>query len=446
MYDYRNNLKGQDDRRSVYDILSLNGTETDSNGNIILHEYEAVGIEKVVIDGNTFSNYGAYQFIWEKTFVKSPERSASGSLGNLNSYATFLTPHLILDFSIMSIDDYRAIMKLHYEKNEFTVECYDPIYNNTIKAKMYFGTEEMAKLYTINRKRLNSQEEWEDWIELVGVREYKVELIGTNNEIELVSVTYHLNPPDDVSREDYTIGEPDVYNGEEIVIGASASSITRQTFGGSYVFDKWNTSANPKDTEKGVVYIDGNVSTIGKYGLTLYAQWRSTTEHILSYNYGLADPEINESDYSYVTNKKVAYGQRIGALPNVEVPKVKAKDIIDGKEKEYSPYYNGAWYTTPVKGNDSVALYDNIAYWAFRDSTIYLLYDTKKYPLNLYLDGKLYQSNSFAYNTDTNLPLLVKSGSKFDGWYYTSDFKQGTKFSGNMPPYDLTLYARWVNE
>ena len=55
-------------------------------------EYNATEIAHIKIDGNTFKNYGQYQFIWEKTFVKSPERSSHGSIGNLNSYATFLTP------------------------------------------------------------------------------------------------------------------------------------------------------------------------------------------------------------------------------------------------------------------------------------------------------------------------------------------------------------------
>jgi uncharacterized repeat protein (TIGR02543 family) len=128
-----------------------------------------------------------------------------------------------------------------------------------------------------------------------------------------------------------------------------------------------------------------------------------------------------------------------------ELPKVKHKDL-SGNEKEYTPYYNGKWYKTPIKASNSVALTDNTSYWADRDSTIYLLYDTYTYTLTLYIDGELYQSNSIAYNTPMNLPQLVKSGYAFDGWYHTQDFQSGTKISGNMPPYNLSLYARWVEQ
>jgi uncharacterized repeat protein (TIGR02543 family) len=44
-----------------------------------------------------------------------------------------------------------------------------------------------------------------------------------------------------------------------------------------------------------------------------------------------------------------------------------------------------------------------------------------------------------------NLPSFVKSGYTFDGWYSDPSFADGTKVeNGNMPPYGLTLYARWV--
>ena len=351
-----------------------------------------------------------------------------------------MTPHLIINFSIMSIDDYRAIMRKDLEKNEFIVECYDPIYNERITVKMYFATQQMAKLYTIASRRFDG-EAWEEFVEIVGVQGYTVELIGTNSDLDLLSVVYHLNPPADTGVADYTVGEPDVYKGQEIVIGGSADSITSQTFNGAYKFTKWNISQTASEQGN---YIDGYAYTINT-NLVLYAQWQSMSEYTLSFNYGLADPAINDSTYTYETSRKVVKGKDIGTLPTPEIPEVKHADL-NGVEQTYTPYYNGKWYKTPIKAVNSVAVVDNELYWLDRDSAIYLIYDVMSYTLNLNLDGKLYQSNSVEYNTAMNLPQLVQSGKVFDGWYSTADFKKGTKVSGLMPPYNLTLYARWLDE
>lgn len=447
-YEKNNENKG----RGVVDILRLD-PNIPTDWDVIDTNYRAIDIEKVIIDGDTFTNYGDFQFVWEKSYVKSPSRSGAGVIDNLNSYATFVTPHLILNFSIMSIDDYRAIMRKDLERNEFVVECYDPIYNKRISVKMYFATPQMAKLYTIAKKRLNGSE-WEDFIELVGVHGYTVELIGTNSDIEKVSVIYYLNAPintntnmpyvPDNALSSYA--EEDVYNGQEIVIGNAASSIVNETFGGALRFTKWNISRNnPLESKTQGNYINGNTMTVGEHGIKLYAQWENSEDRTLSFNYGLADPSINESTYTYETSRKVVQGKSIGTLPTAQTPTVKSKDL-NGEEKTYTPYYNGAWYKTPIKAENSVAVKNGEPYWLNRDSTIYLLYDTTQYALTLYLDGSLWQTNSIAYNSPMNLPLPVKSGCKFDGWYYTSDFQKNTKASGLMPPYNLTLYARWVAE
>lgn len=431
------------DRLSVMEILQRVGTTEYREGAI--KKYEAVDIAEVKIDGNRFRNYGAYSFIWEKTFVKSPERSADGSLGNLNSYATFLTPHLIMDFSVMSIEDYREIMKMHYEANEYTVECYDPIYNRKIKAKMYFGTEEMAKLYTIAQNRLLPNGQWEEWVDLVGVTEYKVELIGTNNDLDLVSVTYHLNPPASTGVADKTEGEPDVYKGEELIIGG-ASTFPSETFGGAYKFKKWNVSP-----DGGVLgnYINGYAYTINT-DLVLYAQWEETKSHTLTFNYGLADEIASQNPDKYPTQRTVVYKKGIGEIP--VAPYIE----VDG---EYvSPYENGAWYKTPTKAINSYPVYSNDPYWIDRDGVLYLLYDTKSYNLTLKISEKepsasgiyvfeTYLVGKLKYGTSLNLPIPIKTGYNFDGWYTHADFAEITKYTGDtMPAHDLTLYARWIKK
>jgi uncharacterized repeat protein (TIGR02543 family) len=315
---------------------------------------------------------------------------------------------------------------------------------------MYFSTESMPNLYTLTRQLQGE----EPIIEVLGVKDYTVELIGTNSDIEKVSVIYYLNAPintntnmpyvPDNALSSYA--EDDVYNGQEIVIGNAATSIVNETFGGALRFTKWNISSdNPLESKTQGNYINGNTMTVDEHGIKLYAQWENSQDRTLSFNYGLADTSIDESTYTYETSRKVVQGKSIGTLPTAETPTVKAKDL-NGNETTYTPYVNGAWYKTPIKTENSVAVKSGDIYWLNRDSTIYLLYDTTQYALKLYLDGSLYQTNSVAYNSPMNLPLLVKSGYTFDGWYYTSDFQSGTKFSGSMPPYSLTLYARWVKQ
>ena len=419
------------ERRSIIDILRLNA-DLNEDWEVIKREYVPVDIDKVVIDGDTFQNYGQFQFVWEKSFKEEPKRAGDGSLLNLNGYAVIILPHLVINFSIMSIDDYRAIVRKDLAKNEFTVECYDPVHNTKIKKKMYFHTLDMPKFHILNKVRFNG-ESWEEFLELAGVQDYTIEMVGTKSDLDLVSVVYHLNPPADTGRNDETIGEMDVYSGEEIVIGG-ATDFQDETFGGKYRFTKWNLSPSGGNLGN---YIDGNAYTINADTI-LYAQWQASTSHILSYNYGLADPAINESENVYVTNKLVAKGESIGALPVAELPFVVEDDV------KYYPYAGGKWYKTPIRGANSTPLEDNTPYWLDRDSTIYLLYETRSYWLRLYVDGELYQSNAVEYNTAMNLPQLVKIGYTFDGWYSTEDFKEGTKVSGNMKPYDLRLYARWV--
>ena len=436
---YLDKYKGDGDRRSIYDILSLDPNNKSQWENDIKPNYVADGIEKVVIGENTFTNYGDFQFAWEKSYVKSPERSADGSIGNLNSYATFNTPHLIINFSLMSIDDYRKIMRLDLESNEFIVKCYDPIYNRTFKGKMYFATPQMAKLFKLSKIRFDG-ERWEEFVELVGVQEYTVELIGTNSDMDLVSVRYLVNPPiADIESSVTDGGEDDVYKGEEVIIGSS-TDIPTETFGGRYKFSHWEDANGQK-------YIDGYAYTIND-NIVLYAQWNQMNNYTLVFNYGLGDDFLDEGA---ITSTQVNPQRPIGTLPVAPVPVVKANNIY-GYEVEYTPYQAVGWYKTPVKAPNSVALKSRDRYWLNRDGAAYLLYEPQSYDLSLFVlddsDGKtkLIQSQRVEYNAPMPLPSLVKEGYVLDGWYTSSDFTEETRFSGNMPPYSLVLYARWVEE
>lgn len=424
------------DRPSVYDILQKVGSTEYQN--VAFREYEAVDIAEVKIDGNRFRNYGAYSFIWEKTFVKSPERSANGSLGNLNSYATFLTPHLIMDFSVMSIDDYRKIMLLHYGANEFTVECYDPIYNRKIKVKMYFATEEMAKLYTIAQNRLLPNGQWEEWVDLVGVTEYKVELIGTNNDLDLVSVKYEystLKADGTLEYPTFPDGSPansqfeeDVYIGEEIVIGAN-STFPDTPPSNSLKFKHWID-------DSGLIYTNGAVITVNA-SITLYAVWETSSKKTLSFNYGLSDEDFTVTNgiREPISNREVQLGQSIGILPTLTVEPT----VVYNGEK-IPAYENGAWYRTPSK---TTKVRDKELYWIDRDTIIYALYDKKLFTVTYHTNAPdiTIPTQNVAYDETVYAPTLYRNGYTFKGWYTDIEWKNA--FNGKMPPKNLDLYARW---
>lgn len=416
-------------RNNLMEILSLDANDK---------KYEAVDIETVIIDGNPFTNYGDFQFIYEKSYVKEPTRSGNGSIGNLNSYSTFLTPHLIMNFSIMSIDDYRKIMQIHYNSNEHMVECYDPIYNRKIKVKMYFATEQIAKLHTISRKRF-ANGEWEEWVDLVGVREYSVELIGTNNELDTLNVIYKYNAPvDNSGKPIYPTGIPvpdqyeeDTYQGEEISIGSNCTFIDTPP-SSLYKFKQW------VDNER-TIYPNGKIITLNE-SLILYAEWETTKTYTLSYNYGLSSP-ITDTDsitgqIIEITDKDVEYNKSIGTLPIPITPYVE----LNGTK--YYPYTNGAWYKHPI--NDAeFKVEDNDSYWLRRSTVIYYLFDIKSYEVNYVTNNEYnFPSQAIQYGGVVYLPTITKKGYTFDGWYIDSQFK--TKFSGKMPPYNITLYAKWV--
>ena len=63
--------------------------------------YEKRQLDRIKIDGTEIQGYFEYSFFEEKTYIKSPERSSDGSIDNLNSYSSFLTPKLVIKYNYM---------------------------------------------------------------------------------------------------------------------------------------------------------------------------------------------------------------------------------------------------------------------------------------------------------------------------------------------------------
>lgn len=251
-------MMSPEERRTRYRVSGVQGDNTPKN------------IDKVTIDNNTFTDYLAFSYIMEKSYVKSPVRSSSGAIENLDSYAWFLTPRLKIDFGLMSIDSYRTIMKLIRSKNEFLVTCYDVVNDRDVTHNMYFATEQMPKLWAI-AKALNGDE----WVELLGVQDYTVELIGTNTDFEKITVTYNLNKPTDASWGGSTMSSAETTSNATLNVGAvmtngdKSEDVSLITFGNTYKFKYW--CEDPTE-DTGFKYVDGN-----EYRFTvdtnLYAMW-----------------------------------------------------------------------------------------------------------------------------------------------------------------------------
>lgn len=415
-------------RRGIKEILSLESSDR--------QRYYAAQIKYVKIDNNVFENYGAYSFIYEKSYVdeESTKRSIGGVVDNLNNAATFVTPHLKIDFSLLSIDDYILLMQLDYATNEHIVECYDIVSKQIVIEKMYLATPEMPKLYTIAEKRASGEDVWEEWISLVGVQDYTVELIGTNADVDLLSVVYHLNPP---IGNDRTIGSESTYKGGELIISVDDDS-WKQDYDG-YIFKYWNT----KTDGSGVVYSDGYAKTINNH-LVLYAIWENLENYTLTYDYGIQGKKNTSPE-----SKQVEINGTIGALPEEEVQYLyKEYELTRGEERQMvqnACYWLAGWYKTPQRTSTSERLTKDTVYWTNHSSTIYRLFEPYIFSVNFQADTPLssYSPMSVAYNTKFAVSNPTKTGYNFVKWqvYYNGWFLKD--FDGIMPALNITLVAVW---
>jgi hypothetical protein len=394
-------------------------------------------IDKVTINGNVFTDYSAFSFLWEKSYVKSPVRSGDGTIGNLNSYATFLTPHLKIDFSLMSIVSYRKIMELIYSGNEFLVTCYDVVNDKDTTNKMYFSTEEMPKLWTIV-DALNGDE---NAIMLLGVQDYTIEMIGTNSKTDNVTINYYLNAP--IGNEITTpIGSFDTAIGGEIILGVDSNIGSYENYFEGYAFNGWR-----RIHPKGLLYsknfsfpiqdwaIDTNSNSIN-----FYADWVQTNVYTLNYNYGLGTPKVDTNTMQEITSKSIKFNETIGELPNSESV-IYVEYGEENNKKKYPAYTWLGWFKTSIKGANSIPLNANTPYWIKGNSTIYQLYQTASFLVDFIVDGKRYSSVKVEYGTSIPMPQLIKNGYTFKGWEFTYDGKTQILTSFKMPPFAVTLTA-----
>ena len=406
-------------------------------------EYKAQNIEKVTIDGIDFTDYGAFSFLWEKSYVKSPERSGDGSIGNLNSYATFLTPHLKIDFALMSIDSYRTLMNLIYEKNEFTVTCYDVVNNQMTTNRMYFSTEEMPKLWTIARA-INGEE----WVELLGVQEYSVEMIGTNTSIDTVNILY-------CDENGTILHSQEAVRGEMVVIQYDYTP-QKGRFDGV-----WEKNGNPNMAIRNGIAIFANTYSDSINEIKLFAKVEPTDEYTLALVYGNGKKLYSKETGEFANSIKIRNGQKMNeafleaklvfedGTPTSFPYSGTGSLTVNVNDGVYSPYFFDGWYWTSEKpAEDSpidADVYGNTVFNKGQNASIYQIYSPSSYVVTFVSNKADVSIDPFSvvYGGYVPYPRPHVKGYDFSGWYLDNETFE-KPFNGTMPPYDITLYAKWV--
>jgi hypothetical protein len=219
-------------QRTIRELLAL-GYNTEARAEYNANA-EGKRISEVIIDGITIRGYRAFSFVRKLTYIKSPTRSGNGSIINLNSYATFTTPELQIDFSLLSIDTYREIMRLIYEKREHLVQCYDVVQDTQVVEKMYFEPEELPKLWTITREIQGGNQD-NNIIEVFGVQDYVVRMVGTNAPKNVINIVYY-------DRNGNILGATTSVENAEVIIGEGIDV----PIVNNYVFNnKWSRISKP---------------------------------------------------------------------------------------------------------------------------------------------------------------------------------------------------------
>jgi hypothetical protein len=89
-----------------------------------------------------------------------------------------LTPHLKIDFSLISWQDFKRLRQQQLSKLYFNLTCYDTDFGEMITEEVYFHPATLPNFVTMARALSG-----EPWTELLGVKDFTVELVGTNRNI-----------------------------------------------------------------------------------------------------------------------------------------------------------------------------------------------------------------------------------------------------------------------
>lgn len=238
-------------------------------------------ITSFTLDTETYTGYKGYSFFWELTLVSQPERSAGGVI-DLTSNAYFITPHLRIDFSLISYQDFMRLRQQQLSKLYFTLKCFDTDFNRVIEEEVYFHPDTLPNFVTMARK-LNG----EKWLEILGAKDYTIELVGTNRLVEKKEIIYNLNAPSDVEWAQETQVVKEFAKNTTVGVGNNAFITTGQDDNGEDIKEKISTLTFDKKYEfkywcktadgTGFKYIDGDEYFL-RENTELYAIWERSAE------------------------------------------------------------------------------------------------------------------------------------------------------------------------
>lgn len=270
----------------------------------------------ISINGQVFKGYSDFTCVNTKNYVREPERTDNGSIPDINNYVTFFVPRVKIDFKYMKIEDYQRFL-IAIEPNEFTVSYFDYTKGQTVYHKMYCEPQELEKIHTYR-------------LEVLGILNKTISLIGTLNNIDTFSLTYITN------------GGIGAENGRSFTQGewikiSTGSNISKN----GYTFKEWNTKADGS----GISIIPGSHKIGEDNNLTLYAIWEQTSSYTIDFDYNGATQSGND-DTNWIKSKNVIYGQSIGSLPTPTLTGYEFKGWYVYIDYEPSKFVDNQIYST----------------------------------------------------------------------------------------------------
>jgi uncharacterized repeat protein (TIGR02543 family) len=188
--------------------------------------------------------------------------------------------------------------------------------------------------------------------------------------------------------------------------------------------------------------------------IAFYPEFKDTAYHILSLSYGEGAPlksidggEVNAFEFvkgetigNAIKRAKISInfeGSYLDKLPVSPVPTVE----INGRT--YNTHSRLGWFFTPTVGSNSTIVTDNTVLNFDGNISIYQVFapvrNTVRFVTNT--SSSISAITQVPYGSVVALPTILNQGYTFEGWYEDANFSK--RFGGTMPPYELTLYAKW---